>query len=100
MVKDERYYSMKKRRLILTGLIIFIAFFVFLPFLTYYYFAPDLSSKEKLMNKKDSGVVLLDRDGQPFFSFYEGKIKSYTPLSDISPLMQEAAISVEDKEFY
>lgn len=77
-----------------------VSFLAFIPILTYVYFAQDLTSKDKLMNRNDKGVILLDRNNQPFFNFYEAKIKDYVSLSTIPKNVQYAVIASEDKEFY
>ncbi len=51
------------------------------PIITYSLFARDLQSKEGIMNYNDAGLVLLDRHGEPFFSFYQGKPKEIVPLA-------------------
>lgn len=100
IVKDDAFYRKKTKRFIITVILGFVVFFVLLPFLTYFYFAPKLTSKAAIMNNNDSGVILLDRNNHPFFSFYQAKYKSYVPLSGISPLTQHAVIAVEDRDFY
>jgi 1A family penicillin-binding protein len=100
VIKDDEFYRKKTKRFIITLIVGFVAFFVFLPFLTYFYFAPKLTSKAAIMNNNDSGVILLDRNNKPFFSFYQAKYKSFVPLSGISPNAQHAVIAVEDRDFY
>lgn len=70
------------------------------PVLTYFYFARDLSSKESIMNRNNTGVTLLDRNEKPFFTFYSAQYKTEIPISQIPEVMQEAIISAEDKDFY
>ncbi len=77
-----------------------IAVLILIPLITYLIFVWDLSSKEKIMNRNSAGVVLLDRNNKEFFSFYQGRTKQITPLSDIPKYAQEAVISVEDRDFY
>ncbi|MEO6508457.1 MAG: PBP1A family penicillin-binding protein [Patescibacteria group bacterium] len=100
VVKDQAFYRSKQRRFMLTIILAFISFFVLVPFITYFYFAPDLSSKETIMNRNDSGVILLDRNNKPFFSFYQAKFKSFVPLNNISVYEQHAVVAIEDKDFY
>lgn len=69
-------------------------------FITYIYFAGDLVSKESIMNRNNTGVVLLDRSGKPFFSFYEGRASTFAPLNEIPNDLRNAIIAVEDKDFY
>lgn len=67
---------------------------------TYYVFAQDLQTKEGIMNKNETGIVLYDRNNIPFFTFYQAKKQKYVPLSEISPNLKNAVVSVEDKDFY
>jgi 1A family penicillin-binding protein len=72
----------------------------FIPIFTYVYFARDLTSKERVMNRNDTGIMLVDRENKPFFTFYSAKNKVFVPLSNIPQSTQKAVIAVEDKEFY
>lgn len=80
--------------------IFLILFLTFIPVFTYFYFAQDLTDKETLMNRNDAGVVLTDRDDRPFYTFHEGKYKTFAPLPQIAPVMQQAVIAAEDRDFY
>ncbi|MEX1112304.1 MAG: PBP1A family penicillin-binding protein [Candidatus Andersenbacteria bacterium] len=55
---------------------------------------------EEIMNRRDTGLVLLDREGEPFFTFYEPRFKTFVPLREIPPQVQQAVIAAEDKTFY
>ncbi|RJQ27809.1 PBP1A family penicillin-binding protein [Candidatus Parcubacteria bacterium] len=84
-------------------LVIFLTFFTlffFTSVFTYFYFAQDLTTKESIMNRSDTGLVLLDRQEKPFFYFYQAKVKTFTPLSQIPSYLQQAIIVSEDKDFY
>ena len=72
----------------------------FVPIFTYFYFARDLKTPDSIMNRNDTGLILLDRNGEPFFKFYEAKQKTFVPLSEIPQDTKEAIIAIEDKEFY
>ncbi|MDO8498679.1 MAG: PBP1A family penicillin-binding protein [bacterium] len=74
-------------------------FLMVVPILTFASFSLDLITKEAVMNKNDTGLTLLDRNGVPFFNFYEAKNKTFVPLSQIPKSAQEAAIASEDKDF-
>jgi len=52
------------------------------------------------MNRNNTGIVLLDRHGEPFFRFYEGKYSKYVTLSELPGYVTEAIIAAEDKNFY
>lgn len=77
-----------------------VALFAIIPLVTYAYFVKDLSSKESVMNRNDTGLVLLDRNNTPFFAFYEPKHKILVSLSQISPYVEKAVLAAEDKDFY
>jgi 1A family penicillin-binding protein len=72
----------------------------FIPVFTYLYFAKDLKTKESIMNRNNTGLVLTDRNDKPFFTFYSAKYREVIPLSSIPKSMQQAVIAAEDKEFY
>jgi len=81
-------------------LIAFLALLVITPIATYLYFVRDLSSKEKIINRNNEGVILLDRNGTPFFSFYDGRTKEIIEYENIPDDIKYAVVSVEDKDFY
>ncbi len=72
----------------------------FVPLLTYFQYIPDLSSKDTLKNKNNNGLILMDRNNQPFFTFYSPRLKKEIPLEKIPLHLQRAIISVEDKDFF
>jgi 1A family penicillin-binding protein len=77
-----------------------VSFVLFVSLFTYVYFARDLQSKEGVMNRNDTGLVLVDRHDKPFFTFYQGHYKDVVPLSEIPKVTQQAVIIEEDKDFY
>ncbi len=91
---------MVNKRDIFTGLIAINVVSIFVLLFTYVYFARDLSSKEGIMNSNDTGLILLDRQGNPFFSFYEAKSKTVIPFDKVPKDFQNAVIASEDKDFY
>jgi 1A family penicillin-binding protein len=74
--------------------------FIAAPLITQAKYATDITSKEQIVNKKNTGIILLDRNGKQFFSFNNGKFREYTPLSKISRHVQHAVIAAEDETFY
>ncbi len=81
--------------------VVFIFFlFLFAPFLLYFAYTRDIQNKEQLVNKQNTGLVLLDRNGNEFFSFNHAEEIHYIPLSQIPLPLQQAAIAAEDKNFY
>lgn len=51
------------------------------------------------MNGQNAGLVLLDSDGNQFFSF-DSKNISFVPITQIPLSFQHAVIAAEDKDFY
>ena len=87
-----------------TDLLLIVATLVlllsFIPVFTYIIFSPDLATKERLMNRNDTGVILLDRNDKPFFSFYQAKNKRFTALANLPLYTPEAVVAIEGKDFY
>ncbi len=71
-----------------------------IPPLTYLYFAKDLKDKETIINRGKTGLTLLDRDGQQFFTFFQPKEIRYIRLDQIPEHTKQAVIAAEDKNFY
>ena len=88
-----------KKEIFISSLAI-LGLFIFIPLFTYLYFANDLKTKDSIMNKNDTGVILLDRNDKPFFTFYQAKQRTFVPLQDMPEHITEAAIASEDKDFY
>lgn len=64
------------------------------------YFANTLSSKDKIMNRNNTGVTLVDRNDEEFYSFYNARSNTFVSLNDISKPTQQALVAAEDKDFY
>jgi len=58
---------------------------------------PDVEKIEAF--KPPQATTLYDRKGRVIYQFYEER-REYVPLSEISPEVQKAFISLEDKRFY
>jgi 1A family penicillin-binding protein len=89
-----------KRRKLLYLFLIFVIIMLLVPPVTYLYFAKDLKSKDSIMNRQQTGLTLMDRDGQVFYTFDLAKSISYVPITDIPKTVQDAAVATEDKNFY
>lgn len=87
----------KKIALIATPI---LAFLIIVPIATYIYFANDIKDQERLMNRNNTGIVLLDREGESFFSIGKAEERRLVPLSEISDHVEDALIATEDKDFY
>lgn len=77
-----------------------IAFLILTPIFTYVYFANAISDPDRLMNYGNTGVVLLDKNGEAFYSFGTADRGERLPLDQISDYAEKALISAEDKNFY
>ncbi len=97
-VIHELFITFKKPILLvfLVGLVILII----IPPVTYAWFVRDLTSKEKIINRKNAGVILYDRNDKQFFTLYGGRTRKTVPLDAIPKTMQQAVIAAEDRDFY
>lgn len=98
-IRALRKLSWKKKAVIV--IIPTLVFTVFIPLLTYLYFARDISDVERLMNRNNTGVVLYASDGETeIFSSGQAGKRTPVPIDKISPALQKAAVASEDKNFY
>jgi 1A family penicillin-binding protein len=95
----RKLFSNPKKKLIYVGIIVFIILLI-IPPATYLYFAKDLKSKESIMNRQETGLTLLDRNGNVIYTYDLAKTISYIPVSDIPLSTQHAVVASEDKNFY
>ena len=92
-----------RKKLVHKLLIISIPILVFLitvPILTYIYFARDISDQDRLMNRNNTGVVLLATGGEEIFRSGRAKHSDLIPLDQISDRVEHALVAAEDKNFY
>ena len=90
----------KKRLRFFVGAVIFIAPIALVAGI-YFYIFKDLPSPNKL-NVADIPLAtkIYDRNNTLLFDIYADKNRTYVSLSEIPKYLQEATISVEDKNFY
>lgn len=77
-----------------------LAFLIITPVLTYFYFARDISDPDRLMNYNSTGVVMLDKNGESFFSFGTADRGERLGLDKISDYTEKALVASEDGNFY
>lgn len=77
-----------------------LAFLILTPLITYIYFANVISNPDRLMNYNNTGVVLLDKNGETFYSFGTADRGERLGLDQISDFTEKALVSAEDKNFY
>lgn len=66
----------------------------------YIYFDQYIVNPERLLNYKDKGVILTDRNDIPFYYINNAKKDDYVVLNDISPYLPKAIVAAEDHAFY
>jgi penicillin-binding protein 1A len=77
-----------------------LAFLILVPLFTYLYYANDISDQERLMNRNNTGVALLDKNGEVFYSIGRANPHELLPLDQISDTTEKALLASEDKDFY
>lgn len=95
-----RYIFSINRRDLWLGSVTIISFLLILTLTTTFSYASDVVDKQVLLSHNQSGVVLYDKNGTPFFTFFQGQTGNYLPLGEIPKVTQEAVIASEDKDFY
>lgn len=93
-----RRYSTRKKALIIGAAS--SAVLLLVPVATYAYYARDISDPERLMNRNNTGIALLDRNGEVFYSFGRTHTEKGLKLNQISDHLEEALIASEDQDFY
>lgn len=88
-----------KRKVLVIGIPI-IAILIIIPVITYLMLAKDISDPERLMNRNNTGIELVDINGQTFYSSGTTKALKRLPLNEIAKTTQDALIASEDKDFY
>lgn len=90
--------SKPKKVLVIGGPL--LAFLILTPLATYAYFARDIADKERLMNRNNTGIVLMDKNGEAFYRTGRAEHREEVPLNAISDNVEHALIASEDKNFY
>ncbi len=99
--KEDIFHFIKKnRRYLKYAILIGIVIMILIPIATYLYFVRDLSSKDRILNKKNEGIILLDRSGEAFFTLFDATTKNPVALDTLPAYTKYAFIAIEDKDFY
>ncbi len=91
--------AVTRKRLIIGGSIV-VAFLLLTPVITYAYYAHDISNRERLMNRNNTGIVIRDRHGKIFYEQGTMSTNDHVPLNQISDYVEHGLIASEDQEFY
>lgn len=90
--------SKKKKIAFVAGPI--AAFLIITPVATYAYYYNDIGNVDRLLNRNNTGIVLLDKNDQVFFSSGRAEHRELVSLDNISDQTEKALIASEDKDFY
>lgn len=90
--------SLKKKIAVIAIPILIIL--IIIPLATYAYFARDIGDMERLMNRNNTGVAFLDKDGGTFYSIGRSEHRNMLGLEQINDNVEQALIASEDKDFY
>lgn len=67
----------------------------------YYLILKDLPSPTRLQSSSlPQSTQIFDRNGKPLYTIYADRNQTFIPLKDIPKEVQQATISIEDKNFY
>jgi 1A family penicillin-binding protein len=88
-----------KTKLTILATLAFI-FIIVIPTLSYLYFVRDITDRERLMNRNSTGLVVMDRNNEMIYSFGRVANETFVTLDEISPVMVDALIASEDRNFY
>jgi len=88
------------RKKALAASLVVMLLLLFIPIITYAYFSRDIADRERLMNRNNTGIVLLDRHGEVIYSYGRVNPQNDVKLSDINDTLEQAVIASEDEEFY
>ena len=77
-----------------------VALLILIPFLTYLYFARDIADQERLMNRNNTGVVLLDRSGEVIYEVGRAQHREMLAIDQVGPSTVEALLASEDRNLY
>ncbi len=91
-------YSLRKK-IALISIVVLLAL-LFISLFTYAWFARDITDQERLMNRNNTGIRLMDSSGESFYTLGRVKEDNDLKLAEISDNLEQALIASEDKNFY
>lgn len=98
--KQLFWQTVKNRRLMALIILIGIGLALLIAGLTYVVFANSLATPESIINRKNTGLIFYDKDGDEFYRTAGARDTTIIPLSDIPDTLEEATIAIEDRNFY
>ncbi|MBC7764353.1 penicillin-binding protein [Microbacteriaceae bacterium] len=94
------FWALSRNRKIAVIATPIILFLILTPLITYAMLANDISDKERLMNRNNTGIVLNDINGKPVYSIGKAEHRTLVTIKDMSPDLKDALVASEDKDFY
>jgi 1A family penicillin-binding protein len=67
---------------------------------TYAFYASDISNPNVLLNKKNTGTTILDRNGKTLFQVYGANNRQIVDIKNVPKNMVNATLAAEDPDFY
>ncbi len=101
MLRIPRKY--RRQYLIMYGVvgIVGVLLFVFLSSLILFaWYGRDLPSPDKLSASTGNSTIFYDREGTVIYEMFKDKNRIPVKIDEVSQYMQDATISIEDKNFY
>jgi len=79
-----------------------LLFLIITPIVTYLYYYNDIGDVDRLLNKNNSGVVMMDKNDKVFYTTPGSRAehRELVGLDKISDSTEHALIASEDKDFY
>ena len=96
----QNFQSLSRRKKIIVIATPIAAFLILTPLITYLMLLRDIGDPERLMNRSNTGVQLVDKNDEVFFSTGSNNALKRLSLDQISDYTEQAVISSEDKNFY
>lgn len=88
------------KNIFLIPLIFLFIYLLEIAILTLADFSKDLTRKETIMNRNNTGVILYDRNGRFLSKFFDARNREYVDLSHVPQDLQNAVLAAEDKSFF
>lgn len=94
------HFSRRTKLVVAAFALLFTGVLAYIPFWTYSQYASEIADRNRLMNHNNTGIVLLDRYGETFYSRGVTRDIKEVALTEISPTVVDALLASEDEDFY
>ena len=97
----QRLWKFKFLSNLSTFMLIGVLGFLLLLFGSVIFFATQIPSPQDLTNRSiASSTKIFDKNGELLYDIYQNQNRTPVKMSDMPKFVQEATISIEDKDFY